>query len=322
MSHSTVNRNAPAMVKATAKMTPLSNEELRKTCPAIFSDKPIEGVTEKYGFISTGTLVDGLRDYGFVPVSATSYHRRSAGARLFAKHMVTFRPAGNVKDLLVGDVVPQVSLVNSHDRSSTFTAIGGLFRLLCTNGIMINNGTVVQPVKVRHTVNVVDAVAMYCTDLVAAMGDINGTIQEMAKFKLSPVQQGNFAQRVLEGLFNVPTVDSALLLQARRAEDNGDDLWHVFNRVQENVMRGGLAAHSTTNRAFITRPLNAIDVNVRFNTHAWDVAMETLGKLSPVEEATATSTPAKATPAVKTTKATATGWIEAVKAKDAATASA
>lgn len=283
--HTTVNRNAPFILR-NERRDPLDLAQLRKSVPAVFAEKPIDGVSDQYGFISTANIIEGLQTVGFVPVEATSYHRRDPEARQFAKHMVTLRPAGKLSAVAVGEVVPQVSIVNSHDRSNRFTMVGGLFRLICSNGLMVNSGTVVEPVKVRHTANVVDAVALYCADLVEQMGDLNETIREMTELKLTDQQQATFAQRVLEGLFNVPTIDPAVLLQARRPEDAKPDLWHTFNRVQENVMRGGLPARATSGRSFVTRPLNSINVNVRFNTHAWDVAMETLGRIEPaVEEA-------------------------------------
>jgi len=35
-------------------------------------------------------------------------------------------------------------------------------------------------------------------------------------------------------------IDINQMLQIRRAEDAGNDLWSVFNRVQENLLQGGI----------------------------------------------------------------------------------
>ena len=66
------------------------------------------------------------------------------------------------------------------------------------------------------------------------------------------------------------------LLAARRYEDAGDNLWHTFNRVQENLLRGGLKDDSRRRedgkRFPRTRAITGLDRNVRLNKELWSLA--------------------------------------------------
>lgn len=49
------------------------------------------------------------------------------------------------------------------------------------------------------------------------------------------------------------------LLAPRRSADTGADLWSTFNRLQENIIRGGLRARTATGRRTTTREVQDID---------------------------------------------------------------
>jgi hypothetical protein len=68
----------------------------------------------------------------------------------------------------------------------------------------------------------------------------------------------------------------AQLLACRRSEDLGDDLWRVYNRCQEHLLRGGLSRRSITGRLNRTRPIGSIRRDVALNGQLWDLAMQTL----------------------------------------------
>ena len=48
-----------------------------------------------------------------------------------------------------------------------------------------------------------------------------------------------------------------------------DDLWRVYNTVQENLIRGGMHARSANGRLGRTRGIRAIREDVRINTQLW-----------------------------------------------------
>ncbi|MEA9980016.1 DUF932 domain-containing protein, partial [Pseudomonas sp. RTS4] len=68
-----------------------------------------------------------------------------------------------------------------------------------------------------------------------------------------------------------PITPSQLLLPRRR-EDRSDDLWTTFNRVQENVIKGGLDGRNKKGRRTKTRAVNGIDQDVKLNRALWKLA--------------------------------------------------
>lgn len=73
-------------------------------------------------------------------------------------------------------------------------------------------------------------------------------------------------------------ITESQILRPRRFDDNRKDLWSTFNRVQENLIKGGLAGRSGNGRQQRTRPVQGIDQNVRLNRALWLLA-EGLRKL-------------------------------------------
>jgi hypothetical protein len=58
----------------------------------------------------------------------------------------------------------------------------------------------------------------------------------------------------------------------RRADDSRGDLWSVFNRIQENLIKGGLRARVANGRRQTTRPVQGIDNGIRLNRALWLLA--------------------------------------------------
>jgi len=75
---------------------------------------------------------------------------------------------------------------------------------------------------------------------------------------------------------NQAPINASRLLDSRRWEDKGDDLWHVFNRVQENLIRGGqrdFSRRREDGRRFPrTRAIAGLDQNIRLNRELWNLA--------------------------------------------------
>jgi len=64
------------------------------------------------------------------------------------------------------------------------------------------------------------------------------------------------------------------LIEARRSEDLGGNLWKTFQRVQENMIRGGQPGRSTQGRRIRARPVGSIDRSVDLNRGLWVLAEE------------------------------------------------
>jgi hypothetical protein len=260
------------------QMIPLSDQDLKRQCPSIFAEAPRNDVSSRYGFVSSAKVLTALRENGFVPTHARDYNKRDPSNRGFAKHLVRFRQeSASLKKLVKGDVVPQIIMVNSHDRSSLFQFFGGLFRLVCSNGLMVSESSVVSPIVVRHTTSTVNEVLQACDALIKAQKGVFEHVNEMRGTTLDEKRALRFANEALElRPTRAGAIESSKLLESRRTEDAGMDLWSVYNRVQENLMRGGLAGVTAANRAVVTRGVDSINADLHINTGLWRLAMEAI----------------------------------------------
>jgi len=72
---------------------------------------------------------------------------------------------------------------------------------------------------------------------------------------------------------SAPNYDPMLISAPRRHEDVKNDLWTVFNRIQENAIRGGLPTLASSATRQTSRPITNIDTDLKLNQGLWDLAM-------------------------------------------------
>jgi hypothetical protein len=254
-------------------------DSIRSIAPSVFADQPHESRSSRYTYIPTSTVVEGLMANDFLPVRATQSSSRIEGKSEFTKHMLRFRHA-SAQDVAVGDSVPELVVINSHDGTSAYKLMGGIFRLVCLNGMVVAD-SMCGSISVRHTGNVVDDVIEGSFSVMQGVTRALDVSQDWQALRLSAPEQQVFAEAAHElrfadsdGKIDTP-IQAAQMLRARRNEDRADDLWHTFNRVQENAIRGGLSAHAGREhdyRRVTTRPVKGIDQDVRLNRALWTLA--------------------------------------------------
>src|SRR5260370_39945684 len=127
----------------------ISDEELRCLAPSIFASQPIEGVSDRYSFLPTSSILRGMRENGWVPVRAEQQSVRTAARRGFQKHLIRFARAEHLHSWEKNQVRPEVVLLNSHDKSSAYHLHCGLFRLVCSNGMVVADATL-QRISIKH----------------------------------------------------------------------------------------------------------------------------------------------------------------------------
>jgi hypothetical protein len=67
-------------------------------------------------------------------------------------------------------------------------------------------------------------------------------------------------------------IDITDLLTPFRPEDEGSDLWTVFNVIQEKMTRGGFTYKSPRGRQTTLRGIKSIQATNRLNTKLWEAA--------------------------------------------------
>lgn len=260
----------------------LTLEMVRQYAPSAFATQPHESRSERYTYIPTVNVIEGMIKAGFQPFSASQSRSRIEGKAEFTKHMIRFRHMDVSQIHAVGDVLPEVVLVNSHDGTSAYKLIAGFFRLVCSNGLMIADSTV-DSVSVMHKGNVISEVVQASNGIIENSHKALSAVSTWKNLQLTSGEQNAFAEAAhtvrfadSEGKVTTP-ITASQLLQARRHDDTGSDLWKTFNRVQENVIKGGLTAvqrdaQGRRIRRVSTRQVKGIDQDVKLNRALWQLA--------------------------------------------------
>lgn len=261
-----------------ATPTALSNDDLFKKAPSIFAKKPWDQVSAAYKFIPTFEIIENMRKEGFVPVRAQQSKSRIEGKSDFTKHMVRFRHLGAMTGAVLNQEIPEIVLVNSHDRTSGYQLSAGLFRLVCLNGMVVKSSDL-GSISVRHSGNIIDQVIEGSYKIVDEMPRVLDQVGEFKEIKMLPEEANLFAKAALE--LRYPTAEDGnqvtpivpeQLLRVRRREDQDASLWSTFNRVQENFIKGGLRGRSTTGGRMSTRAINSVSEDIRLNKALWVLA--------------------------------------------------
>lgn len=250
----------------------LSLEDLRGRAPAVFAPRAYTGTSATYRFISTAELVEALLGAGFLPTEARQ--TRSRGDRAgYGRHLLRFRPTR--QEVLLEDAVPEIVILNSHDGTTAYQVRAGLYRPVCTNGLMTRLGDF-GLIYVPHRGNVVANVIEAAQRLLGEFQQIESVVRRMAVTYLSDRGQLEFAEAALRLRYpdGFHPVGARQLLTVHRSADVGDDVWKVYNVIQENVMRGGLVGRSASGRLIRTRGIRAIKEDVKLNTGLWQAAVE------------------------------------------------
>ena len=100
----------------------------------------------------------------------------------------------------------------------------------------------------------------------------------MRHLQLDTEQQVEFANKAALIKFQDKplTIDPMKLMVPRREVDHAPDLWTVFNVVQENLIKGGIAGQTATTRRMTTRSIVNLDENIRINRDMWNLAEDYL----------------------------------------------
>jgi hypothetical protein len=138
-------------------------------------------------------------------------------------------------------------------------------------------GNSFETVKIRHRGNIAEQVLEETQHIFETyVPKLHDWVDKASDLKLTKQKQNKFAQAAQIIRFPDKPFDAKELLTVRRTEDEGDDLWSVFNRVQENLMRGGIQFKNANGRNCVTKPIERVTKDVIFNRKLWDEANELL----------------------------------------------
>jgi hypothetical protein len=219
----------------------LSKEEIKSKAPSVFTSTAAQGVSEKYTHIPTSNVIEDMDLLGWKVVDAKEVKARKGIG--FQKHLLVFRNEDVVINGADGDTVfPQILLTNSHDGKNSFTFTAGLFRMICENGLVISTEQF-EDVKMRHMGYTFEELQEQIKGMVERLPLTVESMNKMKQIEMSQDAAIEFARKAVATRFNENeieniSVDINTLLIPTRKEDEGNDLWSVFNVVQEKILDG------------------------------------------------------------------------------------
>lgn len=257
--------------------TALTNDQLVASAPSVGALSPIAGVSDRYTFIPTLDVVDLMRDVGWFPISVNESRTISPGHAGYQRHSIRFSHEGTALNL--GRERLDILLVNSHNRGSAFKLIASLWRMICGNGLMV--ASKFANFSHKHVGFSQNDFVQSAQAIAGSAGEISNRIDDMKAIEMSPDERGIFAQAAHGLVYDEPEnapIAPERLLQERRYDDAGKDLWTTYNVIQENVIKGGIKGVNPdttkrTRRGYLrkqtTRPVKAIDRDIKLNKALW-----------------------------------------------------
>ena len=260
---------------------PLTLEQIRNVTPSVFAEQKHNSRSERYTYIPTSEILTQLQREGFQPFAAFQGGSRDEEKKGFTKHLIRLRHMGQELATTSDKTVSEIVLMNSHDGTSSYRMMGGQFRMVCSNGLIISDG-LMQEVRVKHSGDVAHDVIDGCIEIMQRMPEVSDSVREMQSLALTEQEQAIFARAALTARYDeaaLAPVTPAQVLAPHRLADTGNDLWRTLNRVQENIVRGGISYRQTDGQGRTvarrhTRPINGIDQNTAVNRALWQLAEE------------------------------------------------
>ncbi len=254
---------------------PMTLDTIREYAPSVFAEDRHASRSAHYTYIPTVQIIEHLMksDYGVFQVNQGG--SRQEDKRGYTKHMIRLRPLS--QPVQVGGTHNEIVLLNSHNGTSAYRLMAGVFRLVCGNGLIVAE-SMIEDIRVKHSGNILAEVASGVDRLKEQLPMIGNAVQTMQAIELSQPEREIFARAALTVKYGAESpITEQQALGYRRSEDQGNDLWKTLNVVQESLVRGGNRYTKETDRGAQRRKTNAVnsvDGMTNVNRAIWQLAEE------------------------------------------------
>lgn len=244
-------------------------EQLKLTAPSIFSTSASPKMSDRYVFVPTENILENFQREGWEIASA-----KQTGSGMYGVHEIRLRNGELPK---VGDTLVEAIIRNSHNGMTTLGVSAGLHRLVCSNGLTVPTA-LAESFNVRHQRFDLDDVKRLTESFAGKLPKIERSVNRMMEREMTTDEKIDFVRKSAEIRFSKEKVLSDMeivgLLTPNRMEDEGNDLWKIFNVVQEKFVRGGMEYSSPKGRRTKLRSLQNIMAVNQVNTKLWELAEE------------------------------------------------
>ena len=262
----------------------ITKDQIREIAPLVFADAPTNpDLSKKYLFVNTETIIDDLNKLGWLPVQAAQRNSRG-GKTIFSKHMIAFQnPDIKISSEDGDEAYPRILLTNSHDGMQAFKFSVGIFRMVCSNGLVVADEQF-SDFKIKHKGytfgqlrNVVKQAVADLPNKVQVMNDMkNRTLTQEEKNKLA-LDAMLIRANIVPGSdkaskFNYDDETIEDILDPKRGADKGNDLWRVFNVVQEKITQGEFHAALKGAKVRKVRKIKSFEKDIKVNQKLFKLA--------------------------------------------------
>ena len=268
--------------------TYITKSQLREICPLAFASEPTNpDVSKKYLFVNTETVIDDLGKLGWLPVQAAQRKSRGNGT-IFSKHMVSFQnPDIKITGKDGDDSFPRIIMTNSHDGMQAFKFSVGIFRLVCSNGLVVADEQF-SDFKIKHKGYTFAELRDVVTTAVKDLPNKVEVLNEMKSRILTQEEKNKLAldamlvragieigsKKAKKFVYDEETIED--ILEPKRDEDKGDDLWRVFNVVQEKITQGEFSAALKGAKVRKVRKIKSFEKDLKVNKDLFQLATSLL----------------------------------------------
>lgn len=256
----------------------IPTSELRANVPAALATEPAKRVSEKYHFYPTSEIIDALASENWGIIEAqTAKSRHNSIPLKYRKHSLAFADRDILKVKSRLPEIPRILLTNAHDGNAALRMFAGLYRFICSNGMVLADG-VIQSVRIPHTHRTIEEVVATAQAFRANTELIGEHVDAFKARELTPAEINQFGRWAIT-LRHPKNSDSVVapddILAVKREGDAGTDLWRVFNRAQEWLLKGGYPIYRHTEAGWdqhTARPIKGIDQSSELNAQLWELA--------------------------------------------------
>lgn len=264
----------------------LELDEVKRRCPLAFVDTPTNPkVSQRYVQANTATVIEDMAKLGWYPVDAKQRRARKNSSGIQSYHMVAFQnPDIKIVQSDYVEAFPRIILTNSHDGMNSFRFMVGLFRLVCSNGLIIADDRL-ENLVIRHINYTFDDLRHLIDKTLKELPEYINITNDMRTTELSKLAKYDFALKALKIRKGIPfeenlnISESTLqdLLTPERDEDKGEDLWTVYNVLQEKMIKGGTSVEAgKENKLRKMRPVKSFVRDLSVNYKLFDLAKQYL----------------------------------------------
>jgi len=229
-----------------------------------------EGLTRRYNLIKTDSMVSYLTNRGWILNDCQIARTRKPDNEGYQKHLLRFY---NPELIKTNEERPEIVLINSFDGTTSFIMMIGVFRFVCSNGLIVGK-EMMPSLRLIHKGERANYANHIVGELVDRFPAIINKVENLKKTYFDNTQITELAKTATNLRWNNqeenrPYNPMDIFSNLRRDDDNKKDAWTVFNRVQENIVKGGYTIEGTK-QPINVRPIKSVVQTVRINRGLWD----------------------------------------------------